>query len=144
MDGAKNSRNRLVEQINELKKIVYDKEKKHKTLQDKYIQQFILQINDDLNTAKALATLWEVVKDKILSMSEKYAVVLRFDDVLGLDLNAVHEENIPEEVVQLAEERELARKKKDWEKSDSLREDIKKLSYSINDVKEGYVLKKIK
>ena len=45
--------------------------------------------------------------------------------------------------MKLVKEREDARKNKEWEKSDSLRDKIKKLGYQVNDTPEGSVVKKI-
>jgi len=140
LDGAKNSRAKLMDQM-KLLKSAKPTVKKHTTLQNKYLEKFKLQINDDLNTAKALATLWEMIKDKSLTEGEKYGIILRFDDVLGLDVNAIiEEEPIPEEVIELAKKRVLARKNKDWGESDSLRDEIQEAGYSIKDTKDGYEL----
>ena len=66
---------------------------------------------------------------------------MQFSDVFGLFAQAGKEE-IPEEVVRLVEEREAARKKKDWGTSDALREKIKALGYIVQDRKEGPNVKK--
>ncbi len=141
--GAKKARYRLIENVLELKKNVNEKYvKKNKTLQSKYLARFNLEINDDLNTSKVLATLWKLLKDEKLNSAEKYWLVLKFDDVLGLSLNAV-ELDLSEEVVKLAEEREKARADKNWNTADQLREKIRSLGYDIGDGKEGYELRKV-
>ncbi len=143
LDGAKNSYRRLTEKVLELKKAVKQK-KENKKVSGKYLQQFTAQINDDLNLPQALATALEMLKEEKLSEWEKYALLLKFDEVLGLDLKNFKEEKvkIPLAVQKLAEERELARKNKDWKKSDELREKIKELGYVVGDTKEGYVVSK--
>jgi cysteinyl-tRNA synthetase len=45
--------------------------------------------------------------------------------------------------LKIVEERESARKEKNWEKSDKLREEIKKLGFEISDTSEGAIVKKI-
>jgi cysteinyl-tRNA synthetase len=148
LDGARNSYRRLTDKILELKKEkTATKEeitkKEDKALTDKYLTVFTAQLNDDLNTPQALATMWEMLGDAKLSGKGKYKLLLQFDEVLGLGLKQVKEDKIPVEIIKLAEERELARKNKDWKKSDELREKIKLLGYVVGDTKEGYVVSKI-
>ena len=64
----------------------------------------------------------------------------KFDKVIGvLD----EEDEIPEEIKQLASERILARQNKNWKKSDELRDMIKSRGYAVDDAKDGYKIKKI-
>jgi len=70
-----------------------------------------------------------------------HSLYRQFSDVLGLFAEAGKNE-IPEEVMKLVEERESARKKKEWEISDVLREKIKSLGYVVKDTKEGPNVKK--
>ena len=51
--------------------------------------------------------------------------------------------NIPEQVKKLAEQRQKARKMKDFKSSDELRDEIAKLGFAINDTLEGYEIKKL-
>jgi cysteinyl-tRNA synthetase len=67
------------------------------------------------------------------------------DKVLGLNLDIKRneaEEEIPEEISLLAQQRLQARKNKDWKKSDELRDTIKSLGYFINDTPSGQIIKK--
>ncbi|WP_440945784.1 cysteine--tRNA ligase [Methanosarcina sp. T3] len=107
-------------------------------------------LEDDLNTPKALTVFRELSRTANLYLEagknrevlEKVHVLYRqFSDILGLFAQAGKEE-IPEEVVRLVGEREAARKKKDWETSDAIREKIKALGYTIQDKKEGPNVKK--
>jgi len=65
------------------------------------------------------------------------------DQVLGLGLDQYlgKKIEIPEEVQKLLEQRENARKEEDFEKSDSLRKEIKDLGFEIKDTPEGPKLK---
>ena len=63
--------------------------------------------------------------------------MLDFDKVLGFGLDKIKEEIIPDEIVKLAEEREIARKEKDWAKSDELRNKINSLGYEVKDTENG-------
>ena len=65
----------------------------------------------------------------------------KFDSVLALSLDKKSDvEEIPEEVIRLAEERLKARAEKNWAESDRLRSEISALGYSIKDSKDGYEL----
>ena len=141
MEGARNARKKLNEKVLELKKATKN-EPTNEDLAENYLQQFTEQLNDDLNTPKALATMWDVLKDAGLSEKEKYALLMKFDRVLGLDLKKVKEEKIPPGVIKLAEERLRARHSKDWKKADELRQKIAALGYTIGDTKEGYEVRK--
>lgn len=110
-------------------------------INNEFKQKFLSALSDDFNIPEALAVLWEAVKSD-LPDREKLAVILDFDQVFGLGLAEVKPVAIPQEVKKLAEERLKARARKDWLKSDALREQIKKLRFEIEDEKEGYKLKK--
>ncbi len=105
-----------------------------------YKQEFSEAIADDLNMPLALGTLWKMVKDMERSV-EVYQMAMEFDKVLSLNLG--QEDEIPEEIVKLANQRLEARKNKDWALSDSLRDEIAKLGYQIKDGKDGYEINKI-
>lgn len=50
-----------------------------------YYQRFMESVNDDINTSKALAIVFEVLKSNIPS-EDKYDLILSFDEILGLKL----------------------------------------------------------
>lgn len=139
LDGAKVARRRLMEKVLEFKK---DKSKASSMKQKPFLLRFTETINDDINTPQALAVVWDVVKDESLLGKDKYSLLLKFDKVLGLGLRNIEEEKIPAEVLKQAIERLQARQKKDWQKSDELRDKIKSLGYIIGDTKDGFELKK--
>jgi len=141
LEGAKNARKRLVEKVLEFKKSTKN-EPTNADLAEEYLEQFMEQMNDDLNTPQALATMWEMLKDEGLSGKEKYALLMKFDGIFGLDLKKVKEEKIPAQVIALVKERLQARNTKDWTKADELREKIMALGYMVGDTKEGFDVKK--
>ncbi len=111
---------------------------------NKYEERFHKAINDDLNMPAAMSVVWEVIRTE--EKSPKLAkLLLKFDTVLGLrieeETNPLFKE-IPEEITKLVEEREIARKNKDWTKSDELRELINQKGYDIKDTKQGTEIKK--
>jgi cysteinyl-tRNA synthetase len=143
MAAAKNAFSTLKDKILEFKKS--DKEIVNTGLIDKYHAEFLESVNDDLNTPKALATLWSVVKDKELNDREKYLILINFDLVLGLGLKELQHEDIivPEEVMSIVRERERARRNKDFKKSDQLRHVIKMMGFHVNDTDDGPKLKRV-
>ena len=101
--------------------------------------KFLLAVNDDLNLPRALAVLSAVLKSK-LAAADKLATVLDFDKVLGLNLGNVpqaKEEVVPEEVVKLIAQRQVARAAKDWAESDRLRLEIDQAGWLVEDTSAG-------
>ncbi|MCR4334136.1 MAG: cysteine--tRNA ligase [Patescibacteria group bacterium] len=103
-----------------------------------YNNKFIDFINNDLDMPKAVALAWELIKDKNISNENKKATLLKFDEVFGLKLKDLkipdNNEEIPEEIKFLIEERENARKAKDFKKSDALRSEIEARGYKVKDI----------
>ena len=100
-------------------------------------------INDDLNMPMAMGIVWDVIKYS--SKSKKLSQLLeKFDEVLGLKIDEKPEKevDIPEEIMKLVEERNQARKDKNWELSDKLRDRIIELGYSVKDTKNGMEVEK--
>lgn len=107
----------------------------------KSLSEFKKAIEDDLNMPKALAVLWELVRDE--KAEGKYQTVKKMDEVFGLKLLEKEVLDIPSQIKKLAEERLQAKKNKDFKKSDELRESLKQKGWSIKDTKEGYELEKL-
>ncbi len=140
MESAQNARKKLFAKVLEIKSSKHGKD--NKNLQKKHLNKFTKEINDDLNTSKALATMWDVVKDDKLNHHDKYFLLLEFDRIFGFNLGNIKKDKVPTNVKKLAEERLKARASKDWKNSDNLRDEISKLGWEIGDTKEGYELKK--
>lgn len=106
-------------------------------------EEFHKAINDDMNMPLAMSFVWEVIKFNKKS-PEVAKILLKFDSVLGIEIDKEDTViNIPVEVLNLAKDRQQARKQKDWTESDRLRDEIKKLGFEIKDSKEGFELTKI-
>lgn len=108
-----------------------------------YQQKFKAFIEDDLDTPRALVVLWDVLKDDNLSDADKKATVLDFDKVLGLGFADLKEEEIPEEIVKLVEERQQARLVKDFERADEIRGITGSKGYGIDDTSSDPKIYKI-
>ena len=108
-----------------------------------YEIKFNKAINDDLNMPAAMSVVWEIVKNE--KKSKQLAdLLLKFDQVLGLDLenseNYLNEKiEVPQEILDLVEERKNAKANKDYAKADELRDLINSKGYSIKDSAGGEV-----
>ena len=114
------------------------------SISKEYKQQFETYITDDLDTSGALALVWTMLKDNSVLDEDRRTTLADFDKVLGLDLFNISFEKtdeIPEKVQGLAKERESARKARDWQKADKLREEIDKLGFTIKDTESGFKIK---
>ena len=106
-------------------------------------EKFHQAINDDLNMPLALSYVWEATRYE--KKSPEIAKLLeKFDTVLGVEIDKVDntEQKIPDEILELVEQRKQARANKDWAKSDELRDLIQSKGYTIKDTKDGMEITK--
>ncbi len=93
-------------------------------------------IENDLDTPNLLAYFWELVNKEQINKN----IIEKFDSILGLKL--LEQDIIPEEILALKNDRDLARANKDFTKSDELRDKIKNLGYEVLDTPDGTEIKK--
>ncbi|MEK6557373.1 MAG: cysteine--tRNA ligase [Candidatus Margulisiibacteriota bacterium] len=109
---------------------------------DHFRKIFMEAMEDDFNTAKAVGTLFDLVRQINVSKSLGLVELLRaLLQVLGLKIT-LDEAEIPESVAQLAKERWEAKQAKEWARADSLRKKIQEEGYVMEDAKEGYKVRK--
>ena len=104
--------------------------------------RFHQAINDDLNMPLAISVVWEAVK--LPQKSKKVAELLKkFDSVLGIKIDKEKEqEQIPQEILDLVEQRKKAREEKNWTESDRIRDLISEKGYTVKDTKNGIEITK--
>lgn len=105
-----------------------------------YKDKFLSQINDDLNMPNAFTVLEEVIKDGDLNSSEKANIIEDFDKVFSLDLmkEEVVESNVDNSwIEELIEERNKARREKNWGRADEIRNELLEKGIELLDSKEG-------
>jgi len=111
---------------------------------DWYVK-FSEALADDLNMPQALAALWEALRSPSLLPAQKLGIALAADEVLGLDLSrAPAQETLPPELMALVEERQRARKEKDFKKSDELRKALLEKGVLVEDAPKGMRWKLVK
>lgn len=130
---------------------LYSVAKKHKEANQTDINlkqfeaRFLSAINDDLNLPLALGVVWEMLKQE--KSYNVYQVLLKFDKVLGLDIEKELAKNleieIPEQIKILAQKRWKAKKDKNFLLSDKLRNEILDQGFIVEDLKDEYLIKKL-
>jgi cysteinyl-tRNA synthetase len=108
------------------------------TTDGEFVQQFTDQVNDDLNMPRAVAVAWELARSTLNDATKK-ATMLQFDRILGLGLDQWEppQETIPDEVMELVEQRQIMRKEKRWGDADTLRDRVAEMGYEVEDTPEG-------
>ena len=110
-----------------------------------YQTAFLQHIQNDLNTPRALADLWGVLKDENLSIDEKYSLCLFFDQVFGLKFDSItkaEEQTFPSQALALLDQRTEAKKARNWALADSLRSELESMGYVVKDTPSGSSLEK--
>ena len=138
IDAAKVALNRLKEGY---KRHLAGEEIVEENVIKEFGERFLEAINDDLNMPLALSVIWDIVKyeKKSKALAE---LLLKFDSVLGLNIDKEEKIDLPEEINQLVEERKRARLNKDWNKSDELRDKLLALGYTVKDTPDGMIVSK--
>jgi len=139
MDSAKIALNRLKEGYK--KHLSGNDEIEEKIIKD-FEEEFLEAINDDLNMPLALSVIWNVIKyEKKSPIMAK--LLLKFDAVLGLNIEKEEKLELPEEILEIIEERKKAREDKNWQKSDELRDKLTSLGYNVKDTKDGMIIENV-
>lgn len=116
------------------------------TLEDKYYKKvkedFIKAMDDDFDTPKALAVIFDFIKEinKKDGGKKAYDLMMEFDKIFNI---LEKETKIPEEILSLVKEREKARARRDFKHSDIIRDLIKEKGYIIEDTYKNPIIKRI-
>tara|TARA_Y100000310_G_scaffold56844_1_gene52144 strand:+ start:6042 stop:7436 length:1395 start_codon:yes stop_codon:yes gene_type:complete len=150
--AAKNAIDRLNDFVIKLKTV---KSKKNNPKIKKLIldakNHFEKEMDDDLEISNGLAVVFDFVK-KINTLimegsigkkdaDDVYNLILGFDKIFGV--LETKKEKVPDQIKKLVEEREKARKEKDYGKADKIREEIKNKGYILEDDGKGTVIKNL-
>jgi len=140
LEASRNALRTLKNSLAELKtkagESVADKNSAH-------YREFVEALSEDINIPKAVAVLWETVRDNKLKPEEKLGLAAEFDKVLAFDLFKEEKVEVPAEIAALVEDRQNAKKSKDYKKADEIRGLIKEKGYLLEDTPKGPKIKKI-
>ena len=153
MESSKSALERIYACVNKLEFLQKSVDIKNDEVDIKYIdeiyvnkQKFIDAMEDDLNTADAIAAIFDIVsaankymqgeKLSAEAIAKTLEVIRELADVLGI-LQKSEEQGISAEAQALIDERAEARKNKDWAKSDELRDKLKSMGITVEDTSQG-------
>ena len=158
MEASKNGLERIINATDNLKHLlgaatveemsVEEKEAFAKT--DAYVEEFEKAMDDDFNTADAIAAIFDLVKyantTATAESSKEYLRglldrIVKLGDVLGLILDK-KEELLDADIEKLIEERQAARKAKDFARADAIRDELLEKGIILKDTREGVQWKK--
>ncbi len=113
---------------------------------NEYNDKFKNYLSDDLNTSNALTLLYDLLKDKDVNGATKIKLIKDFDRVLSLDLLEEKEENIDSDLKSYVEEqiklRNEAKKSKNFDVADKIRNDLLEKGIELKDTREGTIWNK--
>ncbi|MDX1952807.1 MAG: cysteine--tRNA ligase [Verrucomicrobiota bacterium] len=149
LHGARTALNRIDEQLLKLRELAGGEKG---TPNPQVMAQFTELMDDDLNVSGAWGSLFEWVRDTNRLISESrflphdaanaLATWEQIDAVFAI-LKKAETEEVPQELIDLLEQRQTARKAKDFKRSDAIRDELKAKGWVIEDTPKGPRLKKI-
>ena len=113
---------------------------------DQYKEKFIEVMDDDLNTADGIAAIFELVSEINLDVkdgaSKSFAGealnrIKELTDVLGLFGGKDEEEGLGDDIQALIDERQAARKEKNWARADEIRDQLAAMGITLKDTPQG-------
>ncbi len=128
-----------------------EQEKKIWDKTQEYVQKFEQAMEDDFNTADAISAIFELVKYSNTNISsensKEYLEALKerfiqLSDILGITLKK-EKESLEEEVEALIAERQQARKAKNFQRADEIRNQLQQMGILLEDTREGVKWKRI-
>ena len=158
MEASKNGLERILNATDNLKHLIASvaaeemsaEEKEAFSKTDAYVEEFEKAMDDDFNTADAIAAIFELVKyantTATAESSKEYLRglldrIVKLGDVLGLILDK-KEELLDADIEKLVEERQAARKAKDFARADAIRDELLEKGIILKDTREGVQWKK--
>ena len=145
MEAAKNSLERILEAAGKLSDRKDNAAVENITEEEGFVTKFEAAMDDDFNTADALAAIFELVKFANTNVNENsskefaaglYEELFKLSDVLGLKIEK-KEEILDKEIEDLIQERQAARKAKDFKRADEIRDELLKKGIILKDTREG-------
>ena len=159
MEASKNGLERIVNAADNLKFLkknaadekMTEEENKLFTQTDAFVADFERAMEDDFNTADAIAAVFDLVKfansntDSESSaeyLGKLFDLLVKLTDVLGLLVDK-KEDILDEDIEKLIEERQAARKAKDFARADAIRDELLEKGIVLKDTREGVQWKRV-
>ena len=127
--------------------IVKDSEKTFMETLPRYRERFIEEMDDDLNTADAIAVIFELVRESNIVAAGSdpskefarvtYQMLSELTDVLGIIYGDTESKGLDDEIEALIEERQSARKEKNWAQADAIRDKLGEMGITLEDTPQG-------
>lgn len=108
-----------------------------------YNNMFINEISNDLNTANAISVMYELLKDEQVNGHTKLELIKKFDKVFSVNLIKETSLEDDSEILELIEKRNEAKKSRDYELADSIRNELYNRGIELIDTREGTTYKVI-
>ena len=144
LDGAQNEYNKLKSRIKSIK----DEGDFNKDIFDKYVNKFKESLDNDLNTSMCLTILYELLKDNDVNGKTKIKIIEDIDKVLSLNLLENNDNEIDSEledyIKEMIDKRNEYKKNKEYDKADSIREELSNKGIIIKDTREGTIFEIVK
>jgi cysteinyl-tRNA synthetase len=123
LDAARTARQGVIERAVQLKKEAGDAPAAIEGKSREYLDRFVEHAADDLSMPKCLADLWTLLRDASVPASGKLGAALEMDRILDIGIRSAREGRVSldDEARALIEEREEARRRKDWKRADEIR-----------------------
>ena len=139
MESARSGRKALLERIIQLRAQAGDNNVEPASKAVQYLADFETHATDDLNMPRCLADLWTLLRDSEVAPRDRLAVALRMDRILDLGLSEAREIEVEldEETRALVEQREQARKNRDFKKADEIRASLLARGIEVQDGPKG-------
>ena len=153
MEAAKSSLERIVNAVDNLNFLIKNAKDEPMTAEeaelfaqtDSFVKAFEDAMDDDFNTADAVAAIFELVRYSNTNADAKKTkeylgkikdLIVKLADVLGLIVEK-KEEILAEDIEKLIEERQAARKAKDFARADAIRDELLEKGIVLKDTREG-------
>lgn len=158
MEAAKNGLDRILTAVANLKHMedhltessLKEEEKEKIEKADEFVVKFKNAMEDDFNTADAISAVFELVKYANVNVTESSSkefakglkeLIITLSDVLGI-ITEKQEEILDDEIEALIEERQAARKTKNFARADEIRNELLAKGIILEDTREGVKWKK--
>ncbi len=153
MEQSRAARKGLIDRILDLKGKTADLElPPRKALNEKAaarLEKFDASLSEDLSAPRALAELWQLLKDQDIPAADVLSAALDMDTVLGLGLGNARKTEVATDpatkalIEALVARRSEAKKAKNWEEADRIRTELKEMGVALEDSPSGTVWKRI-